>query len=197
MDLEAVMQEKLFSTLEIGRICNVAHTTVINWIERKELVAHTTPGGHRRVYLDDFIAFLKRYNMHIPPALLGAQGKPRVLIVDDDEEVLGMLARAFRDHAPQFSVRTTQNGMEALMIAGREPPDVVVLDVVMPNMDGMDVCKTLKAATAFKHIKVLVITGKKLAEPQRKYFLESVDGIFHKPFSAVKLVERAVQALKE
>ena len=191
------MPEKVFSTFDVGKICNVAHTTVINWIERKELVAHATPGGHRRVYLNDFLVFLKKYKMRIPPALLAGQKKPGVLIVDDDAEVLVMLARAFREHAPQLSVSTTQNGMEALMIVGREPPEVVILDVVMPNMDGLDVCRTLKAAAAFKHVKVLVITGKKLTEQQRRYFMETVDGIFYKPFSSVKLVERAVQAIRE
>jgi len=191
------MREKEFSTLEMGRICNVAHTTVINWIERKQLPAHATPGGHRRVYHNDFIAFLKKFNMRIPPELQETEKKPGVLIVDDDAELLAMLARAFKEHAPEFRVRTTRNGMDALMLVGREPPDVIILDVVMPNMDGLAVCKTLKAGEQSKYIKVLVITGKKLTEHQRAYFLDAVDGIFHKPFSAVKLVARAVQALKE
>ncbi len=191
------MQEKEFSTFDVGKICNVAHTTVINWIERKELAAHSTPGGHRRVYHSDFLVFLKKYHMRIPPELLEAEKKPGVLIVDDDAEVLAMLSRAFREHAPQFRVHTTQNGMEALLIAGREPPAIIILDVVMPKMDGLEVCRTLKAGASSRHIKILVITGKKLTGQQRQYFLENVDGIFHKPFSAVKLVERAVQALKE
>ena len=191
------MQKKEFSTFEIGKICNVAHTTVINWIERKELKAHTTPGGHRRVYREDFIAFLEKYKMHIPPELSEPEKKPVVLIVDDDLEMLVMLSRVFKEHSPQLKVRTTQNGMEALMIVGCEPPKIIVLDVVLPNMDGMEVCRTLKGGAVSKNIKVLVITGKKLTEHQRKYFLENVDGIFYKPFSAVKLVERAVQLLKE
>lgn len=191
------MQEKEFSTFDVGKICNVAHTTVINWIERNELAAHSTPGGHRRVYQNDLLVFLKKYHMRIPPELLEAEKKPCVLIVDDDAEILVMLSKAFKEHAPDFRVRTTQNGMEALMIVGREPPDVIILDVVMPKMDGLAVCKTLKAGASSRHIKVLVITGKKLIGEQRGYFLENVDGIFHKPFSAVKLVERAVQALKE
>jgi CheY-like chemotaxis protein len=194
---ESYMQEKEFSTFEVGKICNVAHTTVINWIERKELAAHSTPGGHRRVYYNDFLLFLRKYHMRIPPELLEAEAKPCVLIVDDDAEMLVMLSRAFKEHAPELKVRTTQNGMEALMIVGRAHPDVIILDVVMPGMDGLAVCKTLKAGEASNDIKVLVITGKKLTEHQRKYFLENVDGIYHKPFSAIKLVERTVQALKE
>ncbi len=191
------MQPKEFSTFDVGRICNVAHTTVINWIERKELTAHSTPGGHRRVYYSDLLSFLKQYNMRVPPELLETEKKPGVLIVDDDAEVLVMLSRAFREHAPEFTVRTTQNGMEALMIVGREPPAVIILDVVMPNMDGLEVCRTLKAGASSRDIKILVITGKRITEVQRKYFLENTDGIFHKPFSAVKLVQRAVQAAKE
>lgn len=191
------MPEKEFSTFEVGRVCNVAHTTVINWIERKQLPAHATPGGHRRVYHNDFITFLKKFNMRIPPELLETGRKPGVLIVDDDAEVLAMLSRAFKEHAPEVRVHTTQNGMEALMLVGREPPAVIILDVVMPGMDGLAVCRTLKTGGKSKYIKVLVITGKKLTGEQRGYFLETVDGIFHKPFSAVKLVQRAVQALKE
>ena len=191
------MQEKEFSTFDVGKICNVAHTTVINWIERKELLAHSTPGGHRRVYHNDFLAFLKKFHIRIPPELLETEKKPGVLIVDDDAEILVMLSRAFREYAPQFRVRTTRSGMEALMIVGSEPPAVIILDVVMPKMDGLAVCKALKAGASSRHIKVLVITGKRLTAQQRGYFLETVDGIFHKPFSAVKLVERAVGALKE
>lgn len=191
------MQEKEFSTFDVGKICNVAHTTVINWIERKELVAHSTPGGHRRVYHNDLLVFLKKYNMRVPPELLEMEEKPGVLIVDDDAEVIVMLSRAFKEYAPQLKVRATQNGMEALMIVGREPPALIILDVVMPKMDGLAVCRALKAGAASKNIKVLVITGKKLTAAQRGYFMETVDGIFHKPFSAAKLVERAVEALKE
>ena len=191
------MQSKEFSTFDVGRICNVAHTTVINWIERKELIAHATPGGHRRVYHNDLLSFLKQYNMRIPPELLETKKKPSILIVDDEAEVLVMLSRAFEEHAPEFTVRTTQNGMEALMIVGHEPPAVIILDVVMPNMDGLEVCRTLKAGESSKHIKILVITGKKITEQQRKYFLENTDGIFHKPFSALKLVRRVVQTARE
>jgi len=191
------MQVKEFSTFDVGKICNVAHTTVINWIERKELTAHSTPGGHRRVYHNDLLAFLKQYHMRIPPDLLETEKKPGILIVDDEAEIIVMLARAFREHAPGFTVHTTQNGLEALMIVGREPPAVIILDVVMPHMDGIEVCKTLKAGALSKSIKILVITGKKLTDIQRKYFLENSDGIFHKPFSALKLVQRAVQAAGE
>ncbi|OGS12297.1 MAG: hypothetical protein A2234_05900 [Elusimicrobia bacterium RIFOXYA2_FULL_58_8] len=191
------MQEKEYSTFEVGKICNVAHTTVISWIERKELAAHTTPGGHRRAYQNDLLVFLKKYKMRIPPELLEAERKPGILIVDDDAEILVMLSRAFKEHAPEFQVRATQNGMEALMLVGREPPRVIILDVVMPGMDGLTLCRTLKAGASSKQIKVLVITGKKLTVQERGYFMETVDGIFHKPFSAIKLVQRAVQAAKE
>jgi len=191
------MKEKEFSTFEVGKICNVAHTTVINWIERRELAAHTTPGGHRRAYQNDLIVFLKKYKMHIPPELLEPEKKPGVLIVDDDAEILVMLSRAFKTYAPQFRVSITQSGIEALMMVGHAPPEVIILDVVMPNMDGLAVCQALKANAASKYIKILVMTGKKLTEHQRGYFMETVDGIFHKPFSAARLVERAVLALKE
>jgi len=191
------MQEKEYSTFEVGKICNVAHTTVINWIARKELAAHTTPGGHRRAYQNDLVVFLKKYKMRIPPELLEPEKKPGVLIVDDDEAVLTMLSRAFREQAPEFRVSTTQSGIEALLMVGHAPPEVIILDVVMPNMDGLAVCQALKAGASSKFIKILVITGKKLSDQQRGYFMETVDGIFHKPFSPVKLVERAVRALKE
>ena len=191
------MQTKEFSTFDVGRICNVAHTTVINWIERKELVAHSTPGGHRRVYYNDLLTFLKQYNMRIPPELLETEKKPSILIVDDEAEVLVMLSRAFREHAPQFNVHTTQNGMEALMIVGREPPAVIILDVVMPNMDGLTALKEMRAVG--DDFGAIIFTGYGDESSAIQAMREGAFNFIKKPIDLEQLivsVEKAIEKVK-
>lgn len=188
------MQEREFSTFEIGKICNVTHTSIINWINRKRLVAHVTPGGHRRVYLSDLVAFLKKYGMTIPEDLKKRQ--PCVLVVDDEQPVLDLIVYAFKEFAPEFKIRTTKNGVEALILIGKEKPDVVILDIIMPEMDGIQVCKKLRVAEDTKGIKIIAITGKNLLDSYSKFLEHNTDAFFQKPFSVVKLVKKTMECVR-
>lgn len=180
------MQEKEFSTFDLAKICNVAHTTVINWIDQGKLTAHSTPGGHRRVYLPDLLSFLNQFKMRVPQELL--EKKHSILIVDDDKDVLAMLKRNMSEYAPEWNVRTATNGVEALVMVGNQPPSVLILDIVMPDIDGIAVCKQLKAGETTKNIDIVAITGKSLQSQEYKYLRENSIIMFKKPFSPQKLI---------
>src|SRR5579885_1934753 len=102
---------RVFSTFEVGRICGVFHTTVINWVNKGKLKAHMTPGGHRRIALSDLIDFMRRFEMPIPADL---ENRPkRVLVVEDNAAVQRMLARALQPFEG-IVVETCSGGLEAL-----------------------------------------------------------------------------------
>src|SRR6185369_15954578 len=82
---------RAFTTFEVAKICGVFHTTVINWVNKGKLKAHSTPGGHRRIQLPDLIAFMTQFDMPIPGDL--HQRARRILIVEDDPSVQRMLQR--------------------------------------------------------------------------------------------------------
>ena len=183
---------KFFTTSEIARICDVTHTTIIRWITEGKLKAHETPGGHRRVEHWDLVAFLKLHK--IPPQEPFGDGRFKILAIDDDAKVLSMLRRAFAKHSEEIDLQTTMHGMEALVMLGKNHFDLILLDVNMPDMNGIQVCITLKQHADTANIKIIVITGQELSEEQEHYLKRNAICVFKKPFAPSDLIEK-VQTL--
>ncbi|MFA6434169.1 MAG: response regulator [Elusimicrobiales bacterium] len=184
---------KFFTTTEIARICDVTHTTIIRWVADGKLKAHETPGGHRRIEHADLVAFLKHYKLPFPPSL--GDNRFRVLAVDDDAKVLAMLRRAFAKHIGEIDLQTTTNGMDALVMLGKSRFDLIILDVVMPGMDGVQVCVTLKQNPDTSDIKIMVITGNQLSDEQEQYLKRNAECVIKKPFPPSFLIEKVTTLL--
>src|SRR5262249_28243059 len=113
---------------------------------------------HRRIRVADLVDFLHRHDMPIPRPLAGAS-KQRLLVVDDDPVALRALQRRLKPYAARVEVELTQNGIDALVRVGSFKPDLIVLDVYMPDLDGIEVCRRLKLNTETRHIGVIVVTA--------------------------------------
>lgn len=184
--------KKFFTTTEAAQICGVAHTTVIRWIGEGKLKAHETPGGHRRIERGDLIDFLKRFSMPVPASL--ADARFRVLAVDDEKVVLSMMRKLFDGCPDEIELHMATHGMAALMLIGKIPFNLVILDVVMPDMDGIEVCKALRRNPDMAAVKIIAITGKQLTEEQEEYLERNTECLLKKPFSPAFLLEK-VRAL--
>lgn len=178
--------KKFFTTSETAQICGVAHTTVIRWIGEGKIKAHETPGGHRRIEKEDLLGFLKRFSMPVP-ASLGASFK--VLAVDDETVMLSMLRKMFAAYPGEMELHLATHGMAALMLIGKVHFDVIILDVLMPDMDGVEVCKALKRNPDTAGVKIIAITGKQLTEEQEEYLNRNTECLLRKPFSPSLLFE--------
>ncbi len=176
-----------FTTFEVGEICQVYHTTVINWINKGQLKAYKTPGKHRRIQRDDLIMFMEEFNIPIPGSLKDLNKK--VLVVDDDPNIHKVLKKALA-RIPSLQIQTSDNGIEALVSIGRDMPDLVFLDIIMPGMDGIQVCQTLATNVGTSKTKIIVLTGQRLTNDQEKFLHQNVDAIFPKPFSTLDLIEK-------
>jgi len=143
------------TTGEIGEYCHVSHLTVSNWIRAGKLAASRTPGGHSRVRREDFLRFLVQYNFPIPPEF--AQEGTRILVVDDDRPLLELMAHTLREEGYQVSVAF--DGYEAGLKMATLKPDLLVLDLIMPGVDGFSVCKRVKADPEARGTKIVAITG--------------------------------------
>ena len=187
------MSKSVFTTFEVGDLCQVYHTTVINWINKGQLKAYKTPGKHRRILKEDLLRFMRQFGIHIPREL--SEQKRKVLAVDDDPAMLKLLRKTFSSQAETIELQITDSGVEALVQVGREAPDLVILDVIMPGMDGIQVCEALRSNPKTAGIKIIAITGKKLAGPQDRFLRKNIDEIFSKPFSPSKLLETSLRLL--
>lgn len=147
--------DRLLTSHEVGDLLQVNPSSVKKWVNEGRIAAFRTPGGHRRIRVSDLLDFLARHAMPIP-RLLAAASKRRLLIVDDDAMHLRALDRRLRPHRARVDVQLTQNGIDALVLVGSFRPDLIVLDVYMPELDGLEVCRRLKLRPDTRHIGVIV-----------------------------------------
>ncbi len=185
--------ERTFTTFEVARVCGVFHTTVTNWVNKGKLKARTTPGGHRRIPLADLLDFMQRFDMPIPPDLV--ERPKRVLVVDDVEEARESFARVVKKLG-SYDVASCSSGVEALIAIGKDLPDLLILDVRMPDVNGLDVCRVLRSGEHTKPIKILAITGAALSAEEERFLSAHTDGFLRKPAKPSE-IEDAVLALLE
>ena len=147
--------ERLLTSHEVGALLQVNPSSVKKWVNEGRIAAFRTPGGHRRIRVADLVDFLQRHAMPIPRPLAAAS-KRRLLIVDDDAMHLRALARRLKPYAARVQVELMENGIDALVTVGSFKPDLIVIDVYMPELDGLEVCRRLKLKADTSHIGVIV-----------------------------------------
>lgn len=112
----------------------------------------------------------------------------KILIVDDEPNILMSLEYAFRKK--DFEVFIARDGAEAIGILNNEVPDAILLDIMMPEVDGYQTLAHIKASPALKDTKVVFLTAKTKAEDIQKGFDLGVDDYITKPFSVKKIIAR-------
>jgi excisionase family DNA binding protein len=145
-----------YTTFQIAKICSVTIPTVISWIEQGKLPAYKTLGGHRRVKKEDLIAFLKENNIPLDREL---ESKYRILVVDDEKNVIESVIAMLENLGVDLEIDTASDGFEAGMKIIQFPPDLVILDAIMPGADGDRVVQLIRNTKPLKNIKILVFTG--------------------------------------
>ncbi len=182
------------STFDVAAMLDVDPGSVANWIDSGLLRAHRTPGGHRRVAAEDLLEFLREHNMPIPPEL---EARPvRVVVVDDEPAVTEMIARAIRSEHPDYEVAEAHDGFKAGSIIATLKPDVVILDLRMPGMDGFEVCKSIKSEQATRHSTVIAVTAYDSEENTRRIMDCGAAACLPKPLDLSELLRRVEAAVK-
>lgn len=111
----------------------------------------------------------------------------RVLIVDDDPLILDLVRAVLEDAGVELDI--ARDGMEALKRAGERVPDVVVLDVMMPGMDGFEVCRAFRSDPRYARSRIVMLTARATEDDRREGLAAGADAFFTKPFSALELIE--------
>jgi len=187
-------KRSFLTTFEISQICEVNPTTVQNWVKEKKLKAYVTPGGHRRIRREDLMAFMKKFGLPLPVGL--QNGSQMVLIVDDEPEVLKILSEAFRAKNESVKVMTALSGVEALLLIGEHKPDLLILDIMMPGMNGFEVCKKLSDKTGMPSLKIVAITGHADTDLKDRILRAGADRFYRKPLNIMQFCQECLDLLK-
>ena len=188
--MESSQAKKLYTTHEVAKLLGVTPITVIRWIESGKFKCFTTVGGHRRIEHDELVQFAQTYNL---PWQGDEDLKKRkdfiVLAVDDEPDVLELL-RDMLMSITGLTLIEVSNGFTAGAKLVEKQPDLVLLDFMMPELDGFEFCQFMRQDPRFKDVPILAVTGLKNEVDFTKMKLAGVSGIVTKPFTQDVLVEK-------
>lgn len=119
----------------------------------------------------------------------------KILIVEDEEDIMILLSAIFGD-LEDYEVLCARDGEEALRVARVDNPDIILLDILLPKLNGYKVCKLIKSDLAMSHTKVLMLSGMTQKSELLKAQEAGADGYIAKPFSSTALVEKVEELLR-
>ena len=141
---------------DVAELLMVSPVTVRQWAQKGGLNALTTPGGHRRFLRHDVERFAREHGIALQPP--DAQ-ELRILIVDDDEQLAGYLVELLRDQSETIVTQTAYDGFDAGVKLQTFQPHIMLLDLMMPGLDGFAVCRRMQEDPATKAVRIIAMTG--------------------------------------
>lgn len=183
----------VFTTGEAAKICKVSQQTIIRCFDNGSLKGFRVPGSRfRRIPREQLYSFMKENG--IPTEALES-GKRKVLIVDDDEELVELMVDVFSRDG-RFDIKSANNGFGAGMLVKEFRPDLVVLDVMLPDINGKEVCQRVRSDPSMKTVKIICISGMVEQDKIQDLMAAGANEFMNKPFSVDKLLERGCEMLE-
>ena len=185
--------DDLFTTGEAAQICKVSQQTIIRCFDSGRLEGFRVPGSKfRRIPKQSLIKFMKDNN--IP--LRGVEsGKRKVLIVDDDAEIVDLIADVLSRDG-RFEVRTASSGYGAGMATEQFRPEVILLDYMLPDVNGNVVCDTIKKNPDYEGIKIIIVSGVIKQDEIDQLLKAGAEDFIKKPFNIIDLVDKICGVLQ-
>ncbi|QDT50347.1 MULTISPECIES: response regulator [Symmachiella] len=182
----------VFTTGEAAKVCKVSQQTIIRCFDSGQLKGFRVPGSRfRRIPRDLLYKFMKENG--IPTDALES-GRRKALVVDDDEELVELISDALEADG-RFEIRTANNGFDAGMMVKEYRPDVIVLDVMLPDINGKEVCQRVRSDSNLDDTRIICISGM-VEEDKKGELIEAGANVFlQKPFEVDALVDELCSQL--
>lgn len=182
-----LIMKTVFTTGEAAKICKVSQQTIIRCFDSGQLKGFRVPGSRfRRIPREQLYIFMR--DNGIPTDALES-GKRKILIVDDDEELVELISDVL-DRDGRFEVRTANNGFDAGMMVKEYRPDLIVLDIMLPDINGKEVCQRVRSDSTMDDVRIICISGMVEEDKVGELKLAGANDFMHKPFEVERLIER-------
>ncbi len=183
----------VFTTGEAAKICKVSQQTIIRCFDSGQLKGFRVPGSRfRRIPRNELYQFMRENG--IPTDALES-GKRKILVVDDDVELVELITDVL-DKDGRFEVRSVNNGFDAGMMVKEYHPDLIVLDVMLPDINGKEVCQRVRSDPTMDDVKIICISGMVEQDKIEDLRVAGADDFLQKPFEVDQLVDRICQLLE-
>lgn len=179
--------KKIFTTGEAAEVCKVSQQTIIRCFDAGRLTGFRVPGSKfRRIPREELLRFMRENG--IPTAALEGDRR-RVLIIDDDQAIVELLTEALQRDG-RFEVASAMSGYDAGLITSTFRPHAVLLDYMLPDINGNIVCQRLRAGPETRHIKIVLVSGVVRRDEIDMLLKAGADEFVQKPFDIHKLIDR-------
>ncbi len=179
--------KELFTTGEAAEICRVSQQTIIRCFDSGRLEGFRVPGSRfRRIPRDSLIKFMRENSI---PLNSLESGKKKVLIVDDDSEIVDLLVEVLTRDG-RFEVSTASSGYEAGIQTQRFRPDCILLDYMLPDVNGNVVCHTIRKNPEFENIRIIIVSGVIKQEEIEQLLKSGAQDFIKKPFDITDVINR-------
>jgi excisionase family DNA binding protein len=152
------VEDDYCTTRQAADMIGLSLGTVRHMIESGELAAWKTGGGHRRVSVASVKEHLRR-RISAPSLPRSAPSELSLLIAEDDPNLQKLYQRNVASWNLPVAINIVSNGFEGLVQIGQQQPDVLILDLLMPGLDGFEMIRTLRANPALSEMEIIVVTG--------------------------------------
>lgn len=179
--------KKIFTTGEAAEVCKVSQQTIIRCFDSGRLAGFRVPGSKfRRIPREELIRFMRENE--IPTAVLEG-GRTRVLIVDDEPEIVGIMTEVL-ERDGRFDVRSAGNGYDAGMLTESFKPNVIILDYLLPDINGNVVCRRIRERSDMAGTRIICVSGVVKHDEIDGLMKSGMDEFIKKPFDVDHLVSR-------
>lgn len=204
---KTVAQDADYSTREVAEMLGMAVRSVQLMVDRGELHAWKTPGGHRRIARGSVEALLARRQGRAPvagaeapvaaptPPLQASDARTRVLLIEDSKHYQNLASLLLREQFPDLDIRMADDGFAGLAMAGQWQPELMIVDILLPGMDGATLIMSLRSHPQFAASRLIVLTS--LDEADRLPYMFALEGlpIVHKSRMVLDLPQRVRDVL--
>lgn len=182
----------VFTTGEAAKICKVSQQTIIRCFDSGQLKGFRVPGSRfRRIPRDVLYKFMK--DNGIPTDALES-GKRKALVVDDDRDLVELMTDSLQADG-RFEVRAANNGFDAGMMVKEYRPDIIILDVMLPDINGKEVCQRVRSDPSLDDVKIICISGMVESDRIEELKEAGANDFLQKPFEVETLIDRACRLL--
>jgi excisionase family DNA binding protein len=186
--------EDTLTVFTASKYCNVSPKTIINWVDAGHIKAYRTIGGHRRIKKADLESFMRNQGIPIPEEKEAGDQK-KILVVDDDLIIVESIVQALEEDEYDYEVISAADGFEAGLQVKHFNPDLMILDIMMPDIKGYEVCKRIKSSEDTRHIKIIVLSAYLDEEKFQQMKENGADVCFSKPLPLPRLKDEVAKLL--
>lgn len=182
----------VYTTGEAADICKISQQTIIRCFDKGKLKGFRVPGSRfRRIPRDELIRFMRENE--IPTEQLEGSRK-RLLVVDDDEQIRELFVDVLSGD-DRFDIKTASTGYDAGIMTEQFKPDLMILDYMLPDINGNVVCKTVRENPNVAGMKIIIVSGVADQREVAQLMEAGADAFIKKPFSIDELLTRVGQLL--